>query len=107
MRLVDLDPQWILHDGKRIGFTFVSPTDTSFRQSCFLASPSNRKQWELFADHGDGLEVQGCTPGTHWIIDGGIDSATFETMTVTPSIDGSPGGLWHGFVTNGEIVGGM
>jgi hypothetical protein len=39
-----------------------------------------------------------------WTIVGGIEIASFETMAVTPSIDGSPGGLWHGFITNGEIV---
>lgn len=70
MKLTDLDPQWIVRDGKRIGFTFKSPTKPENRQSCF-------------------------------------DAATFETMTVTPSLDGSAGGLWHGFITNGVIVGGM
>jgi hypothetical protein len=28
---------------------------------------------------------------------------TFETMTLTPSIDGSGVGHWHGFITNGEV----
>ena len=27
----------------------------------------------------------------------------FDTMTVTPSIDASGSGNWHGFITNGEI----
>lgn len=51
--------------------------------------------------------VQGCKQGTHWAIAGGIENAAFETLTVTPSLDGSPGGNWHGFITNGEIVGGL
>jgi hypothetical protein len=29
---------------------------------------------------------------------------TFETLTLTPSIDASPD--WHGYVTSGQIVGG-
>ncbi len=110
MRLVELDPQWIMKDGKRIGFHFLSPVHqpgsmgaSRWRQSCFPDPPPTREQWELF----DELDVQGCNPAAHWQIAGGIESATFETMTVTPSLDGSKGGLWHGFITNGEIVGGL
>jgi hypothetical protein len=102
MKLTNLDPKWLLRDGVRIGFTFVSPTDPKWRQSCFPDPPSRQEQWDLFeAHHGDD-GVQGCTPGQHWTIAGGIEAATFETMTVTPSLDGSAGGLWHGFITNGE-----
>jgi len=28
---------------------------------------------------------------------------TFETMTLSPSIDASTTGHWHGFITNGEV----
>lgn len=28
---------------------------------------------------------------------------TFETLSLTPSIDASAHGHWHGFITNGEI----
>src|SRR5947209_4318799 len=55
----------------------------------------------------DPEKMQGCTYGCNWQIAGGIESAEFATMTVTPSLDGSKGGLWHGFITNGEIVGGI
>lgn len=103
MRLNDLDPKWITKDGKRIGFTFRSPTDPKWRQSCFENPPPRREQWELFEDD----DVQGCNPAAHWTIQGSIESAAFETLTVTPSLDGSAGGLWHGFITNGEIVGGI
>lgn len=104
MRLIELDPKWIEKDGKRIGFTFRSPTDPKWRQSCFENPPARREQWELFEDDDD---VQGCNPDAHWAIAGGLDAAAFETMTVTPSLDGSAGGLWHGHITNGEIVGGL
>lgn len=103
MRLTDLDPKWLVKDGQRIGFTFRSPTDPKRRQSCFETPPPSREQWELF----DEDDVQGCNPKARWAIHGGIDSAAFETMTVTPSLDGSAGGLWHGFITKGEIVGGL
>ena len=104
MRLVDLDPQWLLKDGTRIGFTFISPTNPRFRQSCFAMPTPRRDQWALFeVVHGDAITIQGCKPECGWTIEGGIEAATFETMTVTPSLDGSAGGLWHGFITNGEI----
>lgn len=112
MRLVDLDPVWIMRDGERIGFTFLCPTGAAKgRQSCFRESPARSEQWKLFAvTHGpDGDDhefprdmIQGCTPGTRWAISG-----EFENLTVTPSIDGSAGGNWHGFITNGQIVGGL
>lgn len=108
MRLTDLDPQWLVKESARIGFTFNGPLRRGFRQSCFLVSPPSREQWAIFEENlGEDAEVQGCTPGTRWSIAGGIESASFETLTVTPSIDGSPGGEWHGFITNGEIVGGI
>lgn len=107
MRLVDLDPRWIMKDGARIGFTFVSPGEPSFRQSCFCDPPSTGEQVGLFeAAHGDDV-VQPCKPSAHWQIAGGIESASFETMTVKPSLDGSSAGLWHGHITDGKIVGGL
>jgi hypothetical protein len=32
-----------------------------------------------------------------------VSSRDFETMTVTPSLDASASGNWHGFITAGEI----
>lgn len=122
MRLTDLEPRWLLKDGQRVGFIFRAPNrPDKCWQSCFLASPPRREQWALFAaafhgavedvdeDFGDFSrpDVQGCSAGTHWQIAGGIDAADFSTLSVTPSLDGSAGGNWHGFITNGEIVGGL
>jgi hypothetical protein len=107
MKLTDLDPKWLTRDGKRVGFTFLSPVgkqgNTHWRQSCFtVAGFSTMEQWEIFGQP-DCQQTQGCNSACGWVVDGGIDNATFETLTVTPSIDGSAGGLWHGFITNGEI----
>lgn len=115
MKLVDLDPTWLLRDGKRVGFTFHTPTPSAWsrttgkleRQSCFPQPPSISAQVDLFDEAHDDEMVQPCNSKQHWQIAGGIDTADFETMTVTPSLDGSAGGLWHGFITNGEIVGGI
>lgn len=103
MRIIDLDPKWLVRDGKRVGFTFVSPTDPKWRQSCFVVAIPSREQWDIFGED----DVQGCKPTFAWNVAGGIERASFETMTVTPSLDGSKGGLWHGHITNGKIVGGI
>lgn len=46
--------------------------------------------------------IQLCNKTCAWSIQG-----EFENLTVTPSLDGSAGGNWHGLITNGEIVGGL
>ena len=108
MKLIDLDPRWLVKDGKRVGFTFKSPIKQEYRQSCFSEQTPMRGQLALFArQHGEDAIVQPCRPDFAWAIAGGIEAATFDAMTVTPSLDGSAGGLWHGHITNGEIVGGL
>ena len=104
MRLVDLKPEWVINEGRRIGFTFVSPTDPKWRQSCFAEPTPTKVQWRLFEEmYGELYMVQGCKPTIGWVIEGGIAAADFATMSVTPSLDGSQGGLWHGHITKGEI----
>lgn len=104
MKLLDLDPQWLLKDGKRVGFTFLSPNNATVRMSCFPDPPDTSDQIDIFeAAHGERSLVAPCNPAQHWSIAGGIEGATFETMAVRPSLDGSAAGLWHGYITNGEI----
>jgi hypothetical protein len=118
MRLADLDPRWLIgEDGKRVGFVFKSPTlGDDMWLSCFEHPPERRAQWALFRsvfpkdyrnEKGFALIVQGMNPTHSWQISGGVENASFETITVTPSIDGSSAGNWHGFITNGQIVGGI
>lgn len=108
MKLLDLEPRWILRGGRRIGFTFRSPTKPAWRQSCFVERVSHGAQRELFEAMGDVPHaVQGCNPECAWSVAGGIDQAGFGSITVNPSLNGEAGGLWHGHITNGEIVGGL
>lgn len=102
MKLTELDPRWLYKDGRRVGFTFRSPTKPEWRQSCFVESFGTKEQWEIFGEP-DMEFTQGCRKECCWKIEGGIEHANFSTLTVTPSIDGSAGGTWHGFITNGEI----
>lgn len=99
MRLTDLDPRWCVDadiviggsvkhfDGRHgMGITFDCPCCKRVRLAVWFDKP----------------------------IDGGVptDDAklwsrsgeTFETLTLSPSIDASKHGHWHGFIRNGAIV---
>jgi hypothetical protein len=65
---------------------------------------SHKQQFDIFrtADldpHGPRYAVVPMKEDVAWNI-GGRD---FESMSITPSIDASASGHWHGHVTNGEI----
>ena len=105
MRLTDLDPFWIVRDGERVGFSFISPTDPNWRQIVTVKHISIREQWALTNAERPGSAKQSQTGGYAWIINNGapIAEASFKSLSVTPSVDGSKAGLWHGFITNGSI----
>jgi hypothetical protein len=123
MRLLELDPRWLIEGGRKVGFVFKCPTDPKWWQTCFFEAgrklmcctlevcQNNRDDANcphsqlglVAAADVDPSWVQGCTASCAW----GHGDLDFATLTVTPSLDGSAGGLWHGFITNGEIVGGL
>jgi hypothetical protein len=119
MRLTDLNPAWLTLNGKRVGFIFDCPTRKGWKQTCFV-QPTKFKDQEqaIIAVIGDDDEkisfVQRCNPGFGWrvvdtnivptkMVDVSIDTAQFETISISPSLNG----IWHGNITNGEIVGGL
>src|SRR4051812_30679829 len=105
MKLLDLDPAWLTQSGRRVGFVFRSPTRPDSRdwwQSCFAEPTPLLDQLNLFDAHlGEDAMVQPCKPSFAWTIAGGIAAADFASLTVSPSLDGSPGGLWHGHIRGG------
>lgn len=119
MKLADLDPQWMEHEGRRIGFVFRAPVQPTrhdgsprsqpYQLTCMAQPTPMHLQREIaarmFGD--DDYTVVPCKQEIGWSIAGGIDAASFGTLTATPSIDGSASGNWHGFITNGQIVGGI
>lgn len=137
MRLVELDPKWLMFEGRRVGFIFRCPLPSRRDQwqTCFVEkfylfksragaySKGPDGEWldcegdsqcaivnaccpEL-REIGNSCNWQSCNPEHQWTVVGGIENATFETISVTPSLDGSAGGNWHGYVTDGEIKGGI
>lgn len=107
MTLLELNPQWLDHGGQRIGFMFRSPTKATFWQTCMFAPTMRRVQREAIAaivpDEAARANVQMCNPDAKWT----ATTTDFASMSVQPSLDGSAGGLWHGHITNGQIVGGI
>jgi hypothetical protein len=123
MKLTELDPRWLSFEGSRVGLLFKSPADQEWRQAVFFRTVplfrcgdcKSSNDWTCthsqmgiiksscadFEDFDDHIQLArkdfawGCSPD--------LQAATFDNLSVTPSIDGSAGGLWHGHITNGEI----
>lgn len=99
MRLLDLQPRWIY---KNKIFTFLCPHCRRIWLTCKRVPMDHQQQWDIFEREAPEAVTVGCKPETAWKFEG-LD---FATMTVTPSLDASASGHWHGSITNGQIVGG-
>lgn len=112
MRLVDLNPRWCSEYGlsAKQGVTFDCPHCRTTRLGVWFDVPVSdhppidiaRFKETLDCDHPEYQHDLHEThlSGTHWHRDG--DS--FENLTLSPSIDASKFGHWHGYVTMGEIL---
>lgn len=100
MRLTDLDPRWycIEGDGPRVGLTFLCPHCLTQRIGVTFHHHGREaiEDQYILAHHGTDD-----TPHI-WDLQGQDD---FATLTLSPSVDASKSGHWHGFVTAGEIKG--
>lgn len=109
MRLSSLDPHWLDKDGTRMGIVFKCPCCQTVYLSCFCI-PTEHIAGDDYHDSQYGLfktvlpdplpVVVPCRRGFAWTFN--PSDATFETLTITPSLDASASGHWHGFITNGE-----
>jgi len=107
VKLTELEPRWILKDGERIGIVFRCPhclgPDPAL-VTCYSKSPGGlgdqyRVLVDLIPDVEERCDVIPCKRDYSWTFVG--DS--FETLSITPSLDASASGHWHGHVTAGEI----
>lgn len=100
MKLTDLNPRWVgLNNWSSesvyfIGVSFDSPT--TGKRLAVLFTPSidpeglaAKYQWGDFFPEAK-----------KWARTGD----TFETLTLTPSLDFSAHGEWHGHITNGNVT---
>jgi Family of unknown function (DUF6527) len=103
MRLVDLLPRWI-HPNV---FTFLCPHCQEVFLTCKNVAMGGREQCaitEADAIGEQGVSVVLCKPSCAWNFE---NAHNFDQISITPSLDASAAGHWHGFITNGEIVGGI
>lgn len=98
MKLKELEPRYFVssNGGHPIGITFACP---------HCHETGKRLAIAIHMD-GTGIDPDPDNPQQFpaderiWNITGG-DS--FENLSLSPSIDASASGHWHGFITNGEI----
>lgn len=69
----------------------------TFECPCCLGTPRATRLGVWFANPIDGQPPTD-DESTLWQRSG----ETFETLTLTPSIDASKHGHWHGYITNGD-----
>ena len=85
MKLMDLNPRWATYANGLRGISFDCPHCLTQRLGVALTT-------------GPAGEDAYGTKLWHYTGD------TFENLTLTPSIDISSTGHWHGFITNGQIT---
>ena len=99
MKLTDLEPRWLSANV----FAFRCPHCQKVWLTCKNVAMSNKDQRELIT--AAGLEPTGPRYGAV-LMDAGCawkwDTTDFATMSVTPSVDASRSGHWHGTITKGE-----
>ena len=98
MRLTDLDPRWYVLEegGPRLGLTFLCPHCQATRLGVAFHHDGHVAMEDQYI-----LAHHGAVDSQHiWDLAGQDD---FATLTLTPSIDASKSGHWHGFITAGEI----
>jgi hypothetical protein len=110
MKLTELEPRWLEHDGRKVGMLLRCPHCRKTWLSCMFEagipvvchrSGKPVTQFELFQTNlgEEPYDVVPCSTVCKWDRNGD----DFSTMTVTPSLDASASGHWHGTITNGEV----
>ena len=100
MRLLDLEPRWLTETM----FAFRCPHCQKTWLTCKNVAMGHKEQREIAT--AANLEPTGprygavlMDPACAWK----WDTSDFATMSITPSIDASKSGHWHGHITKGEI----
>lgn len=95
MRLSDLNPRGLGAKGYigRVGISFDCPcclnTDRAIRLAVYFIS-------NVIDDHGKAIHLN----DKAWNV---FNPQDYEAITISPSIDASKHGHWHGFIINGNI----
>jgi len=103
MKLTELNPQWISEEGGvKAGILFTCPHCLKARLFVPFVPMKVSEQYDLLAFNGipqDQLHhIAVGAKGKSWTQNG----KGFDQLSLTPSVDASPSGCWHGFITDGE-----
>jgi hypothetical protein len=104
LKLIELDPRWFTFNGERAGFIFKCPCcpNAPTYLTCKNRILKISEQWDIVEKQFPDIDLSELVPAKElfaWQIVGD----DFNTLSVTPSIDASASGDWHGHITNGEI----
>jgi hypothetical protein len=102
MKLTDLNPRWWNTGGERrgMGVSFDCPHCRTQRIGVAFANPLDSGPPASIEGGHDGIGHLGFRCAPEWQRTG----ETFETLTLSPSVDTSKAGHWHGWVRNGEVT---
>lgn len=97
MKLTELNPRWLGHGGPCIRDAQGNPVPERHGVGISFDCPCRGACSRIGIEFENPLDG-GPAPGTHtWRRDGD----TFETLTLSPSIQRTEGCGWHGWVRNG------
>jgi len=98
LKLLDFEPEWLSNDV----FIFRSPNGNCDLLTCKRVVMPMKEQYALIYKANPqyiGKAVVMTKPDFAW----SFIVNNFETLTVSPSVDASASGNWHGFIRNGQI----
>lgn len=98
MRMSQLSPRWVHIDM----FIFLCPHCQKVWLSCKRVVMSRSQQYDIFEVLGLHGAVVPCKPEFSWQMKGSFENDNF---TVSPSLDASASGHWHGHIKNGQVTG--
>ena len=100
MRLDDCFPRWIHPDI----FAFLCPHCGTTFLTCKRVPMRTSDQMKFITEHFGELaqefDVVPCKREMAWTFE---NPESFDTISVTPSLDASAAGHWHGRIINGEV----
>lgn len=109
VRLSDLEPRWWGYNGRKHGLSFLCPHCRKVRLGIAVVNPPDggpphdlrfkHDEPGSLTQHVHDLRSFDVPPGFLWTLAG----TDFATISLTPSVDASKSGHWHGHVSNGEI----
>lgn len=102
MKLIDLEPRWFnSSDGELHGFTMLCPhcKETRLGVNTTVDGAKHMHDYQLLELDDPELHVAP-KQGRCWNMSG----SSFDDITISPSVDASASGHWHGFIRNGQII---